>query len=619
MTKKIYDELSKDTYSESLRELADLCRQHMKDARSAMSDRYSSWDKQHDIYRQQRTADKEDRRSFDQGKPVKMVVPLSFAQINTLVSFFKMLFTQNARFFELSPVSMNDHVLREVAETLLQRDLDQSNWSVVLDQFLLDVCKYGLGILQTSWVKDVVEVLEDVETVSEQGAEFSKTKVVEVTAFEGNRVFNVSPYKFFPDHRWPTRDFQQGEYCAIVEEHTRYALAAMEERQEIAGLDYTKNLTGRGDYNMDKMKLLTDLGDTRQQSKNCVISVIQIKIVPSRYFLSNGDPLGPERTPVLFVVWLANDDRIIKLERVGAAHQRFTYEAGELFPDIQEKNNAGLAELINDLQELVGWFINSRVSAVSKTIDNWLAVDPRGVDMNTVEARSRVIMLKQGATQGVEKYIKQLAVQDTTTRHMDDAATLIQLMQTVTGVNENAMGQYNGGRRSATEARAVIQGASGRMRNLAVLLYSSVIAPLGRQLLLNQRQGISQVEFVKAVGEENAPVYETFHKKVSELIGSYDLFVFDGTSPSEKTFLAQSLQELLTIVLTNPMAAAQFNLDPVKMIKEIYELRGIPGLPRFAFEPAIRQGLLAPPPAAPGEVSGGPDTGGPPAAAAPVA
>jgi hypothetical protein len=225
-----------------------------------------------------------------------------------------------------------------------------------------------------------------------------------------------------------------------------------------------------------------------------------------------------------------------------------------------------------------------------------MVVDTRGVDLNTVEARSRVIMLKNGANQGVDKYLKQLNVQDTTTHHMQDAESLIQLMQTVTGVNENAMGQYNGGRRSATEARAVIQGASGRMRNLANLLWNSVLAPLGRQLLLNQRQGISLEQFTKVVGEENAEVYAEFHKSVSQLIGSYDLFVFDGTSPSEKVFLAQSLQELLSIVMSNPMAAAQFNLDPAKMIKEIYELRGVSGLPRFSFDPAQRSQLLAPSP-----------------------
>jgi hypothetical protein len=609
MTNEIFKELQLEIVSESLRKLCDRCKDHMKDSRAAMQDRYCAWDKQHDIYRQQRTADKEDRRSYDQGKPVKMIIPLSFAQINTLVSFFKMLYTQNSRFYELSAVSMTDHEIREVAEILVQRDLDCSNWSAVLDQFLLDICKYGLGVIQTSWVKETMEIVEDVQTPTAQGAMAAQTQVLNVVTFEGNKIFNVSPYKFFPDHRWPTRDFQQGEYCAIVEEHTRDALVAMEKRQEVAGLDYTKNLKA-GDYNMDKMRLNVDLSDGRAAARQCVVSVIQLRLVPSEIFLSDNTPLGPEKTPVLYTVWLANDDRIIKLEKVGAAHNRFTFEAGELFPDIHEKNNSGLAELINDLQELVGWFVNSRVAAVSKTIDNWLAVDPRGVDMATVEARSRVIQLKQGATQGVDKYIKQLGVQDTTTHHMDDASTLIQLMQTVTGVNENAMGQYNGGRRSATEARAVIQGASGRMRNLAVLIWNSVLAPLGRQLVLNQRQGLSQEQFAKIVGEERLPLFPNFHQPVSKLVGSYDLFVFDATSPSEKTFLAQSLQELLTIVLTNPMAAAQFNLDPGKMIKEIYELRGIPGLPRFAFDPATRQGLLAPPaPAAEGAPGASGDAG----------
>jgi hypothetical protein len=194
---------------------------------------------------------------------------------------------------------------------------------------------------------------------------------------------------------------------------------------------------------------------------------------------------------------------------------------------------------------------------------------------------------------------------------MTDAQQLMQLMQTVTGVNENAMGQYNGGRRSATEARAVIQGSAGRMTNMANNIWASSLAGIGRQLLLNHRQGLSLETFTKVCGEERAQLYEVFHQPISKLIGSYDLFVFDATTPSEKAFLAQSLQELLTIVLTNPMAAAQFNLDPAKMITAIYELRGVTGLPRFAFDPAQRQSLLAPP------VAGVEGAGGPPNASPP--
>lgn len=619
MTEAMFKELSQVEYSESLRELTRTCQDAMKSSREKMSERYPAWDAQHDIYNQQRVKDKEDRRQMDQGKPTKMLLPLTFAQIGTLQAFFKMLFTQNSRFYELQAVSAMDFPIRESAELLLQRDLDTSGWGLVLDQFLLDLCKFGLGVTQTSWVRETVEVVEDVPQQSEQGAQFSATKVVEVVSFEGNRIFNVSPYKFFPDHRWPTRDFQKGEYCAIIEEHTKDALKQMEVDMQVAGVEHAKSPSATNKYGVEKLRLLNDYGNNRVAERCGIVSVIQIKAVPSKLFYSDGTPFGPEKKPVLMLVWLLNDERIIKLERVNVAHQRFTFEAGELFPDIHEKNNYGLAEIINDLQELVTWFVNSRVSAVSKTIDNWLVVDPKGVDLNTVESRSRVIQLKQGAAVGggIERYVKQLTVQDTTTNHMTDAQQLMQLMQTVTGVNENAMGQYNGGRRSATEARAVIQGSAGRMTNMANNIWNGVLAPLGRQLLLNHRQGLSQETFTKVCGEERALLYPNFHQPISKLIGSYDLFVFDATTPSEKSFLAQSLQELLSIVLTNPMAAAQFNLDPAKMITEIYELRGVTGLPRFAFDPAQRQGLLAPPVEGPGGAGAGADVPPPDAGAGP--
>ena len=100
------------------------------------------------------------------------------------------------------------------------------------------------------------------------------------------------------------------------------------------------------------------------------------------------------------------------------------------------------------LQSVVGWFINSRIQSVSRTIDNWLVADPSGIDLATIENRSRVILLKKAAARlGVERFVKQLTVQDNTTGHINDAQMLMQFLQTVTGVNENAMGQYNSGRR----------------------------------------------------------------------------------------------------------------------------------------------------------------------------
>ena len=52
-----------------------------------MAKNYEAWDKDLDTYRSLRTADASDRRARRKGEPEKMTVPLSYAQVNTLVTF----------------------------------------------------------------------------------------------------------------------------------------------------------------------------------------------------------------------------------------------------------------------------------------------------------------------------------------------------------------------------------------------------------------------------------------------------------------------------------------------------------------------------------------------------
>lgn len=162
-------------------------------------------------------------------------------------------------------------------------------------------------------------------------------------------------------------------------------------------------------------------------------------------------------------------------------------------------------------------------------------------------------------------------------------------MQTVTSVNENAMGQFHGGRRSATEARAVNAGAASRMKVIASTIWSDCLAPLGLKLLCNQRQNMTPETFAKIVGDTDPELlsfYDQFcPQDIGKLVGSEDFFVFDATLSSEKGFIAQSLQDLVVAMLGNPEVLQMLQLDVGAMIKEVQSLRGQRNLSRFKIQP----------------------------------
>lgn len=600
----------------------------VRGSRSKMSERYESWDKQQEVYngRKQKTA--KDRRAEAAGVPSSMLLPLTFAQVQTFVSFCFLLFKQNTRMLELKGVDATDLTYREEAETVLEKDLADNKFSLLLYQFLQDMAKFGFGCFSVSWEVEKTQVWStrpQVDSALPAGSAPTMVKqLVEVTKREGNVITNVSPYKVFPDMRKPLRDYQTGEFCSYEDEMMLWQLEGMEAQGSVAGVQYAKGMKDlRGDRGWSesvKSLRFVSLDPEKPQDGDCLVTKVQIRLIPAKTKVGPNMVLGPEVYPVIYLVWLLNDDRIIKLEPLDAAHGEFTLVIHELLPDIHEKMNLGLAEIISVLQELIGWFINARVEAVSRLIDNRLVVDETAVDMSSLKAGSRVIKLSKNANgKGVDHYVKQLDVRDTTTGHIGDAQSLMQIMQLVTGVNENAMGQYNAGRRSATEARAVTQGAAGRMRLLAELIWDGAINRLGRQLLLNSRQAMSAETFTKIVGKEGGAKFALFNRPMEELVGSFDHFVFDGTTPSEKSFLAQSLQELLAIVMSSPDMGLMLNLDPAKMIQEIYQLRGVNGLPRFGYSQkevnaALEQRAAMASANAAGQTQGGgtPEGGAPP-------
>lgn len=252
--------------------------------------------------------------------------------------------------------------------------------------------------------------------------------------------------------------------------------------------------------------------------------------------------------------------------------------------------NLGLADLIYRLQDVITWHINSRITDVRRNMRGRLVVDPAGVDTVSLDGEGDIYLRKSASKSGVDRWVKPLDMRDVTMGHMTDAELLGKLMQVVTGVNDNLMGQYNSGRRSAQEARTVLGGAAGRMKLHGHLIWDQGLGPLGKMMLSNGRQSLSEELFTRLIGnsEDAAQRYLAFKGTPEEVICGDDYFTFDSTLASEKGFTAQALQELLVaIVSADPMAAQRMSsgIDPVKLVEEIQYLRGSGNIKRFRYSP----------------------------------
>lgn len=595
MNEEIKDQLSKEEPGEFHDKLLTKARDLVNMSRRSMSKNYDAWDKQALVYDAERQRDKDDKAAAQNKEPQKFIVPFSTAQVNTFIAAAFLLLNQRKNFYEFDPQGAEDYALRDVDETIISHDLKYNKFGCIVFQLLLDFCRFGLCITKSGWVEEKVWVklpkMMEVDGVEVAGNELEYQKV---ESFHGNKIVSVSPYHWFPDTRFPVTRFEEGEFCADEFETSRVKLRERESFGEVAGIEHVNKFTAATLQKREGTRWVSiDPLNLDSTGENIMITEIEMRIVPDEFEMDNGKKLGPETHPVSYLLEIANDQRIIRLVEANKFHSKFNYDCAQATPDQHKQLSKSLTQLIGGIQEVVDWIINARITSVKRTLDNQLVVDPSGVDMKTVTNRSRIIQLRRNVGRGgIDRYIKQLTVQDTTANHFNDANQLLALGQMVTGVNDAAMGQAQTGRRSSFEMRAVTQGAASRIVLSTKLLWEQLFDTLGHKLLLNSRQNLDPEPFFNIVGDatpELVAKYQQYSQGAQRLIGKSDFFVFDGTMPSEKAYLAQTLQELVTVLMSNPEAAAMSGLNIQAMIQEIFELRGATDLGRFKNTPEQQQ------------------------------
>jgi hypothetical protein len=607
MTPEIIKRLEAEIQDEKLDELRTMLVRNLNRSRGDMAKSYPAWDKALDTYRSIRTADAQDARARNKNEPEKMTVPLSFAQVNTLVTFLFLAYTQKESIFELEATGPEDYgPIRDACQAILQREERQTRYYSKLVQALLDMARFKIGVLKTTWRYDTKMVKREQPSMElpfagmggiTMAMEMPELQDDEVTTYEGNEVDIISPYNFFFDTRQPISRWQQGRFAADESEYHFQDLRAMEKAGSLTGTKHITAFTAEAWKKRDQGTRLgsvspqdTKVGEPKKDFMVC-LTTVQAKIVPADYDLSDS------QEEEIWVFAMANDQRILAAKPLNAPHGEFTYDILSLSPDQHAEMSDSLSSLIDPLQEVITWLINARVAAVRQNIEGRFVVDPSFVDLSTLTAGSKYILLKKNApyNQGVAAFISQLKTVDPTVTHMQDVQSLSQIMQVVSGVNENSMGQVASGRRSATENRAANAGAASRMKLIAATVWIDGLAPQGRKMLLNCRQDLTYETYEKILGESAINTYDSFHPQDPvELLGNEDYFCYDGTLSSEKNYMAQSLQELIIALASNPELAQAAGFDLVAMTKEAFALRGLKNLDRFQLPPQPQNGPIPP-------------------------
>ena len=590
---------------------------------SDMMYRYQeSFDNNDLIYRGYRMLDRNDRDAVKDNEPPKIIVPITYAQIQTAISFIYSTFSQREFIYELQGRGPEDTKNAATLNIDLGYQTTYNKFMLKLYLYLLDVMKYGFGVMKVDWDErncklrtqkkvPITNIFNRVASMFGRPAEEKyeiMEEVIEVLEYQGNFITNISPFCFYPDPSCTLANFQDGKFVAHDEE---------------TSMTTVRKLEGKTYHGTDKIPATLPTDDQRERRRRsgrawgdetlnrsvvpgadskasrvdvCVKTEYVIQITPkdfSEEFKDTGLDFGTENYPTKWLVVVGNDQKLIRFEPLGYLHDQFPYVIGEYSPDANSFFNPGLADTIYELQNITTFLLNSHVVNIRKIIQNRFVVDPASVFTEDITNNAMMIRLKKAGLP-LDRVIKQLESYDVTKGNVQDIGFLMSMIQTVTGINENALGQYSQGRRSATEARSVNAGSAARLKMHAQLIWQQGLDPLGRMMLSNTRQGRSQEVFDMIVGTRalQTPFDQVILASPNKIAGGYDFVPYDATLPSDKQFQAGMLQELMTTLIQNPESAAMLNKDPVKLLNHIADLYGINNLNDYDLNPA--QPLVSP-------------------------
>jgi len=609
--------------------------QRLKDllvmSRSQMAKNYDQWDRYDQVYRGERQADAQDKKAEVRGEPTKLILPLTFGQVQTFVAFGHQLYNQRDYFYETIASGQEDEGAAKLASALLEQNLTYNRYRAVkLIQKLTDIARWGLGVTKTSWVRETTPIIEQVVDQAEMAAVRPdmpapavppmKSQVTYSTKYLGNRIVNISPYRWFPDARLPISRWRDGEFCGDEIEESKDELSR---NPLVAGMDHVNDL-GPESFKDRRMTFLKRQSDPTSTGASvpaayALLTEIQIRLNPSKVEIDNGVFLSEHDCEQIYIVWIVNDDRIVRISEAGYNHEEFSYECAQLFDDQNRFVNFSLCEMLSALQDTATWFLNSHITNVRKNIFNQMIVDETAVNVDDIIKRRPIIRMKAGrAGSGVDTWIKQLQTVDITGNHVGDIGVLNGMAKEATGINETLLGQFSPGRRSAKEAGNVANYAASRLIMIFGSIWESSEASQARKMLSNLRQGLDEPTLVRVYGQVNTqiqvqdalalvpglaapagPQAQLQRVTKENLIGNYDLTIFSGILPSQRQANANILLQWLETALKDPRVVLVTGLDPQLVLFEVFELLGVRNVQRFRLTPERLQQLMlmAQPPA----------------------
>ena len=610
----------------------------------------SNWDHLDNLYTGFRAVDAEDKKTQKADQVSKIVVPISFAIVQTIISVMFEVITSRVPMLPVPGRDASDVAPARVMETIISFQAEWNSFAVVLYNWLQDYCKYGLGVVTTNWHTEAKEetVQEVVQgTQSFLGVDFPQEEQKErtrlTTTLETNKVDVVDPYSFWKDPRWPISRFQEGEFAGhrTMVSKTQFRRMALIDNQNAAQRNEPpiwinveeamkrsprlNDFSRTSDSQRDRFAYPSPATRQAGKASNPVqLDYLQVDLVPN-------DPewnVGTSSRPQKWLFVLANREVVVQSRKDPSAHGKFSYAPTEPYPDAHRMSNMSVMEILRGLQEHLDFLFNSHMANVRKVINDMLLIDPSRVvmkDLITPNAGRLIRLSKSAYGSDPAGVVKQLQVTDVTAGHLTDSANIQQLAEMVSGASGTLQGQPARGRRSASEMGNALKAAAGRIRMMLITFQSMGIIPMEKMMISNTQEFMTMERAFRIAGQEfqdlppeqqltivNGRIFVGQPEIQAIRQANFEDFpAFETALPQDRTERAKVMGEMFKGVSSNPILFQVF--DVVEMFSRIARDMGIKDIKQLTVgtDIQVEQGALT------GATGGGQSSNGGPSRASP--
>jgi len=562
-----------------------------------MEQRYGTWesaDKKYQAYMPEKAADAARRLLRENtGEPqiTTFEVPYSYAMLMSAHTYWTSVFLSRSPINQFT--ARHGEGQRSVlgVEALLDYQVNVGKMMVPYYIWLLDVGKYGLGIVGSYWADEEIRVAEEVEEeilylgLIPSGQTKKKKVTRTMKGYQGNRLFNIRPQDFFPDPRVPISRLQEGEFVGrmtdvgwntILKREASgiyFNIDALRKVRRNANMREQGGVAQQFPAGLEHNDLSADISDMN----NVELLEMSVELVPTEW------GLGSSKHPEKWVFTLAAGEVVIGMEPLGRYHNKFEFHVLEYEVDGYALHKRGMLEILDPMQDVMTTLMNTHLTNVRKGVNDQFIVDPSRLMMKDLldPKAGKLVRLKPEAY-GTDprQAIHQLQFYDVTQQNFNSMQEVSALMQKVVGVNENMMSAVNsGGRKTATEVRSSTTMGINRMKTAAEYFSAMGFAPQAEIMLQTTQQYYDIERKFKIAGNMLSPSGPDMMVSPEDIQGFYDFVAVDGTMPVDRYAQANLWTQMLNQMRQMPELMAQYDVGGI--FGWVAQLSGLKSIDQF--------------------------------------